>query len=884
VSAAEVTSAGGSVFILDRPVLAGLLEAGADTQITAVVAPAGSGKTVLVRSWAASRASSERTAWVSVERGERDPQRFWSALATEVIRAATLGTGVDVIAPSPAFNAEAVVARLTRELTTLRRRLTVVIDDVHEIKSVDIMRQLTQLLDGLPGAIRVVLISRHDPQLGLHRRRLDGDVTEIRIDQLRFTIDESRQLLAAVGITLSDGALRLLQSRTEGWVAGLRLAALSLATHPDPERFVLEFSGSERTVAEYLIAEVLDSQPPDVRRLLVHTSILDRVNGALGDLLTGDAGTVRHLSALADSGSFVIRLDGHGEWFRFHHLFADLLVAQLRHSEAAAIPGLHLLAADWYIENGHVVEAITHALATDDRDLATSLLVEHYFSLLMDGRQATARLLVERAAGRAPAAELAVLQAADELINGSLDHAAAQLALAERRSADVPDDRKPRFELLLYMTRLALAGRVGDFHSILGAAKPPALSGEPENAHDLSTQTDVRAWGLMNLGVVEVWTGRLDDGERHLLEAEDLARQIRRPYLQVSCLAHRAQSTSWRSPVLARPVALEALAIAERNGLHDDPVAGVAHVALGSCLLAAGDVVAAEQEFRCAEQTLRCDVHPAVGFKLQTGHGLIHLVNARYRDAVNSFLEAERLGKSLVVSSPLALQARCAMLYCAVLAGDDILVEEALGELTEHERDTGEVREVIAARSIAQGDPAAAVAILEAKLDESPLIYRDMTRIRSLLLNAKSHYLLGDDMRGRESMERALDLAEVDVLVLPFLWVDSSELLERHHRHQTAHGAFLTVIRDVLAGRHGGVGRQRPGSTPVELSDTELRVLRYLPTNLKVGEIAAEIYLSANTIKTHLRSIYSKLDAHSRSQAVEYARDLGLVGRAAHSR
>ena len=543
-----------------------------------------------------------------------------------------------------------------------------------------------------------------------------------------------------------------------------------------------------------------------------------------------------------------------------------------------------MAAAQWYSDNGYVLDAITHALAADAGDLVASLLVEHYFSLTLDGRQATARVLVDKAVSRSPTAELAVLQAADELIGGSLDHAAAQLALAGRRSADVPEDRRQRFELMLYVCRLALARRVGDLQSVLDAVPPDALSAEPENAKDLSTQTDVRAWLLMNLGIVEVWSGRLEDGERHLVEAGDIAQRIGRPYLQASCLAHRAESMSWRSFTLALPVAEEAIRIAENNGLQDDPVAGVAHVVLGTCLVSTGQIALAEQAFRRADQILRPDLDPVVGFVLQTGHGVINLVHARYPEAVQSFLEAERLGRSLVVSSPLALQSRCAMLYSAVLGGNAADVQAALDELTEAERNTGEVREVMAVRSIAVGDAAAALAVLEPTVGDRADVHHAMVLIRSLLLDAKARYMLDDVARAQASVERALDLAEVDSLVLPFMWVGSTELLARHHHHQTAHGAFLAAIQDLLSGRDVRSARRRTEASPVELSDTELRVLRYLPSNLTAAEIASELYLSVNTIKTHMRSIYAKVDAHSRSQAVEYARDLGLLGRTTRSR
>jgi LuxR family maltose regulon positive regulatory protein len=229
--------------IVERPVLFGLLDGGLDTRVTVVIAPAGSGKTFLVRSWLDARNPAGQGAWVSVERGERDPQRFWSALVNEVSRAAVPGARVAEITPAPGFNAEGVIARFLADLASLRAGLVIVIDDLHEIKSEEILSQLGYFLDHVSSRVHVVLVSRHDPQLGLHRRRLEGDLTEIRADHLRFTVSESRELLAAAGVPLSKDGLGLLHSRTEGWVAGLRLAALSMAAHRDPERFVAEFSG-----------------------------------------------------------------------------------------------------------------------------------------------------------------------------------------------------------------------------------------------------------------------------------------------------------------------------------------------------------------------------------------------------------------------------------------------------------------------------------------------------------------------------------------------------------------------------------------------------------------------------------------------------------------
>ena len=225
----------------------------------------------------------------------------------------------------------------------------------------DALRQLELLILRAPPGLRFVLATRHDVRLGLHRLRLEGELAEIREPDLRFTVAEAGELFDAAGVELPEVAL--LVERTEGWAAGLRLAALSLAGHPDPERFAAEFSGTERTVAEYLLAEVLDRQGEQVRRLLLRTSILERVNGELADLLTGDSGGERVLQDLEAANAFVVALDAARSWFRYHHLFADLLQLELRRTEPDEVAGLHRAAAGWFAGHGYPVEAIRHAQA-----------------------------------------------------------------------------------------------------------------------------------------------------------------------------------------------------------------------------------------------------------------------------------------------------------------------------------------------------------------------------------------------------------------------------------------------------------------------------------------------------------------------------------------
>lgn len=375
--------------VVARPELFGLLSADGGGGVTLLAAPAGSGKTVLLRSWIENASLRDTVAWVSVERDERDAQRFWLSVIAE-LRAA-LSDFVEKIEPTPTFDGDALVERLIEELSSLEAPVLLVIDDLHELRSPDALEQLELLLARRPALLRVVLATRRDPRLGLHRLRVAGELTEIRSADLRFTPEQTRELLAGAGIMLSDESLARLHERTEGWAAGLRLAALALVGNPDPERFVAEFTGSERTVADYLFSEVLERQPEDARRLLLHTSILERVNTPLADLLTGAAGSRRILQELEEQNAFVVAVDASRSWFRYHRLFGDLLRLELERAEPEAVPELHGNAAAWFEAHGEVVDAVRHALAAEAWSSASRLLADHSPSLALDGRAGDAR-------------------------------------------------------------------------------------------------------------------------------------------------------------------------------------------------------------------------------------------------------------------------------------------------------------------------------------------------------------------------------------------------------------------------------------------------------------------------------------------------------------
>ena len=284
--------------------------------------------------------------------GQHGAQLFWLALLDAVGHAAGPADDAEPPAAAPGSNAAAIAGRVLSKLADAPDGITLVIDDLHELSSPETAAQLTRLLANLPPKVHAVLATRHDLPLRLHQLRLAGELAEIRAVEPRFSERETRALLAASGIALSEGGETLLHQRTEGWAAGLPLAVLSLASHPDPERFVAEFSGSDRTVAGYLLAEMLDRQPAAVQDLLLRTCLLDRINGELADLLTGRTGSQRILLDLEDANAFVVSLDPGRTWFRCHHLLSDFLRLEPRRTLPEEVPALHRQAAGWFIRNG----------------------------------------------------------------------------------------------------------------------------------------------------------------------------------------------------------------------------------------------------------------------------------------------------------------------------------------------------------------------------------------------------------------------------------------------------------------------------------------------------------------------------------------------------
>jgi LuxR family transcriptional regulator, maltose regulon positive regulatory protein len=862
--------------LIVRGDLLAALDRAAARKVTIISAPAGSGKTSLLRAWADYADRAHCIAFVQVRRDQEDAQEFWLALLNAVRQASSTTSDAEPPTAAPDFNVRAVADRVLSELADPSVPITVVIDDLHELNAPGTLDQLTQLLTNLPPHVHAILATRRDLRLRLHRLRLAGELAEIRAPDLRFSGRETRELLDASGIALSEAGVALLYQRTEGWAAGLRLAAISLAGHPDPERFVAEFSGSDRTVAEYLLAEMLDRQLPGVQDLLLRTSLLDRVNGELADLLTGNPGGEQILLDLEDANAFVESLDPGRTWFRYHHLVADFLRLELRRTLPDQVPLLHRRAAGWFIMQGQVAEAVRHTQAAGDWADAARLLADQSFSLMLDGQTQTMQALVRVFPPGADHPELALVRAMVDLAQGRLDQADAHLAVAEAHARTAPPERRRRLGVAVASLQLSLARRRGHLAGVIEHVRFLASPVSGPSDEDIALGSDLRAVALMNLGIAEAWALGLPDAERHLQEGAVLAREIGRPYLEVSCLAQLGFASRIRSFATTQRRCREAITLAERYGWGAEPVIAPALITLAGTMIWTGEFDEGERWLRRTRQALQTDTGPDIRQLLHLATGRLHAGRGRHHEALEELSAAERLGSQMEGSHALASQVTGWLVATQARAGRPGEARACLAGLTDKQASAGEILNARAVICLEERDPAGALGALRDVLDGTAPVISYVTVVEADLLAGLAYRELGDQRAANQAAERALGLAEADRLVLPFAMTGCLELLETLPRHETAHVALLTDILDILHGSSATTG-ENPAPLIRELSPSELRVLRYLPTNLSRSEIARELSISLHTVNTHVRRIYFKLGADDRSAAVHRARKLRLL-------
>ena len=606
--------------IVERPRLLRALDALDGTELTVLSAPAGSGKTVLVSTWCASRPDLG-VAWVSVDRADNDPVRLWKHVATAVERVRPgLGRRALERLQSPAPVVTTAVDELLGAMSASREPTAIVLDDLHLLRDEAALSSVEYAVEQLPRSARMIVLTRADPPIRLARLRARKSLGELRVRDLAFTLDEARELMVVQeGIGLDEDDLTVLLHRSEGWAAGLYLAALWLREQPDPKEGLRDFSGDHRHVAEYLSGEVFDGLDDGTLRFLLHTSVLSRLSGPLCDAVLDSAGSDVQLASLARSNLFLLPLDPRGEWYRYHHLFGELLRLELARTEPAAVTELHRRAGAWCREHGLIEEALEHADSAGDDAGVAEILVEAHRELLRTGREATLLRWVERieATTLMDAPELCAAGAiASGLLSRSASERANLLRIADRAVHERPERLTPYVAATLGLARGTWID--GDTRLAIANARSAAELGR-RGADEIAVPALAALSFSLYVG------GELGEARMVAREALDRPEAHARPHGIVYAHATLAllELELHRAHVAER-CAERALEVAETSGLAGSWSAGLAYAAHGAALVALGRLARGERQAERGE-TLRRAPEPTV----EHAHALLILIEAR---------------------------------------------------------------------------------------------------------------------------------------------------------------------------------------------------------------------------------------------------------------
>jgi LuxR family maltose regulon positive regulatory protein len=890
-----------------RPRLLERLAQGMGRGLTVVCTPAGFGKTTLLGDWA--RRSRRAAAWLSLDAGDNDPARFWRYVvaALERVRPGTRAPVLALLRGLQQPPLEATVTAVINGLTTLPSgdQVALILDDYHRIEAPAVHDSVMFLVDRLPPGLRLVLASRADPPLSLARWRAGGQLAELRAADLRFTLAETAAFLQeATGLELPPESVAVLQDRTEGWAAGVQLAALALEGHPDPGGFVAAFAGSNRYVLDYLTEEVLARQPEEAVLFMLETSVLDRLCGPLCDAITGRTDGQALLEALERANLFVVPLDEVRRWWRYHHLFASLLRDRLAHEQPARVPELHRAAAAWHEEHGFADEAVRHALAAGEADWAARLVERYVEGLLRFSEGGTLRrwLSALPAASIRARARLCLAQAITAMISGRLEAAEPLLANAKRAFAatgDEPHDPSiGRAMSVLANVPASIAFLEAELARLRGDAARAVRCDQQALAHLGKDDWLLRSQVAWNLAVADWLRGRLKQAEHALADVVAKRRATGESYLTVraSCDLGQVQRAQGRLGAALRTYQ-QGLADASEAG-HRLPPAGMAHVGLAEVLYERDELAAAHEH---ATQGVTLSRPLAFAQPLATGLAMLARIRQVQGDtagALDAIGQAQRVGLSPQVTPLLnpvpAWQARLMLARGEVAPAARWASERELGADDEPNYPREREYLVLVRVLLAEHTYDRALRLLDRLHAQAANQQRTDSLIELSVLRTLALAASGDQPAALASLAEALILAAPAGYVRVFAdeGAPMARLLGRLAAAQRTGPAALAgaipvdyLDRLALAFRPG---RARPSPRPIRpaaavagaaepLSARELEVLGLLAAGKSNQQIADELVVVRDTVKKHVGHILGKLGAANRTQAVARARALGLL-------
>ena len=888
--------------LVPRPRLAELLAEGMNRKLTLVSAPAGFGKTTLLSEWRMIHLDSEYPlAWVSLEEADNDPSRFLSYLIA-ALQAIEEDTGEAALAslrsPQPALP-ESVLSMLINEIAAVSYDFTLVLDDYHAIDAQPVHGAITFLLEHMPPQMHLVIASRTDPPLPLARLRAQGQVTEIRAADLRFSPDEAAAFLNDVmdlGLPAED--VVALAAGTEGWIAGLQLAALSMRERSDVSGFIETFKGSHRYILDYLAEEVVERQPAQVQDFLLETSILDRLTAKLCDEVTGRDDGQTMLERLEHANLFTIPLDDERLWYRYHHLFADMLRHHLRQSQRKRVAELHRRAAGWYERQGLVDDAVRHALAAGDGEWAARLVEQNTEAVVMRSEGATLLRWLEALPKELVRSRprLSVAYAIAALFGGRLEAVEPLLRDAERAlgvSPEVSRASPPEKGARGWLADLpgCIAIIRGDLARMRGDAPRAIELSRRALAYLPEDSTYLRSKAAWNLGIAHWMGGDLASAGRAFVGLITDNRATGNAYLPLLASYGLGQIQAVQGRLREAAKAYQrVLRLGNEEGKPLLPVAGWAYLGMSELLYEWNDLDAA---MRHLTEGLELGKRVGTAGPLATGYTVLARVRQARGDASGALEAIERARKiapdpdTRHLFNPLAPHwARVWLAQGDVEAAARWARERGLG--IDDELDfPREVEHIVLARVlIAQDRSDEALRLLGRLLSAALAGGRTGRVIEILVLQALARLAQGDTARAVSTLARALPLAEPEDYSRIF--VDEGESMAPLLRSAASAGGaspeyageLLAAFRHPAEGPEPHIGANPPGGAqllPEPLSERELEVLRLIAKGLSNREIAQELFVTPGTVKRHTHNIYGKLEVRSRTQAVARARDLNLV-------
>jgi LuxR family maltose regulon positive regulatory protein len=891
--------------LVPRARLSERLSRGAESALTLVSAPAGFGKTTLLTEWLAAASADELSVgWLSLDQRDNDPALFWTYVVAALnTAAAPHSVGADALSllQSSQPPSEAALATLLNELSAVPHEVVLVLDDYHVIEAPDVQDGMAFLLEHLPPQMHVVIATRADPPFPLARLRGRGELVDIRVADLRFTPDEAAAYLnGAMGLSLAAADVTALEGRTEGWIAALQLAALSMQGRNDVTGFIAGFAGDDRYIVDYLVEEVLQRQPEHISTFLLHTSILSRLNGSLCDAVTGQDAGKAMLEALDRGNLFLVPLDDRRRWYRYHHLFADVLRARLLDEQPDRIRELHRRASDWYEQNGERSEAIHHALAGDDFERAADLVELAIPAMRRSRQEATLRTWLDALPHESVRVRpvLSIGLVGVLMAGGELDRAEGPLRDAERwLDTTTGSGHHAHGEPVEMVVADAegyrrLPGTIEMYRAAQAHARGDALAtvGHAQRAIDLSPADDhlsrAAAAGFMGLaswanGDLEAAHGAYTDcmaGLRRAGHGTDVLgsaialADIRRAQGRLGDALRTYERALQLVPAHAGPVL---------RGTAD------VYVGMSEVLRERNDLHAARQHLLRSEELGEHVGLPQHRYRWRVAKALLREAEGDADGALDLLDEAERLydmrdffpdvrpiaalrARVLVARGDLGEALRWAR-------GRGLSVDDDVSYLREFEHIT--LSRVLLARYTQERAEASihdATRLLERLLPAAEAGGRAGSVIEILVLQALVHHARGNRPAALAALRRAVTLAEPEGHVRVF--VDAGPPIASVLTAAAKQGTARSYARRLLT----ALGRTDHGSQPKQaliepLSGRELEVLRLLGTDLDGPEIARELVVSLNTVRTHTKHIYAKLGVNNRRAAVRQGRQLNLL-------